>query len=227
MEKQNSKNVGNGNPFQNQLDIKEIKENVVVLKDGSFRTILAVSSINFDLKSDREQQAIIYAFQSFLNSLDFTIQIVVSSKRFDINPYIRQMEERKRIEMNDLLKKQIDDYIDFVGELTQYANIMTKLFFVVVPFYPMESKRESFLEKLSNNFNPQKKVYQEREIFQAYKSQLFQRVHYVSEALSGTGVKIAPLNTAELIELFYNFYNPGEFQYIDVQSSLGGLEIEE
>jgi len=227
MEKQNSKSVGNGNPFQNQLDIKEIKENVIVLKDGSLRAVLAVSSINFDLKSDREQQAIIYTFQNFLNSLDFTIQIVISSKRFDINPYIRQMEERKRIEMNDLLKKQIDDYIDFVGELTQYANIMTKLFFVVIPFYPIESKKESFLEKLSNSFNPQKKIYQDRELFQAYKSQLFQRVHYVSEGLSGTGVKIVPLNTAELIELFYNFYNPSEFQYVDVQSSLGGLEIEE
>ncbi len=217
---QSSANSSDGRiGMQENLDIAEIKDGVVVLKDGSLKSILAVSSINFDLKSDVEQEAIIYGYQRFLNTLDFPIQIVISSRRYDVKPYLKTLEERRKIEQNSLLKNQITDYINFIDELVHVSDIMSKKFYIVVPFYPIEAQRQSFLERLSATFNPERVIFEEREKFETYKSQLFQRVEEVRVSLMSTGVRVVPLNTQELIELFYNFYNSSEFEYVSILST--------
>jgi hypothetical protein len=214
-----------GSSMQQFLEITEIRDGVVILKDSSLRMVLAASSINFDLKSDREQEAIVFAYQQFLNSLDFPLQIVVSSRRFNIDPYIHQLDQRKKMEHNDLLKNQIEDYIDFVKEFVEVSNIMSKTFYVVVPFYPIESKKGSVFDRFSNMITPQKRIYQKNEEFQTYKNQLFQRVEQIKEALSGTGVRMVPLNTQELIELYYNYYNPSGFENINI-SDMEEVEVQ-
>lgn len=202
--------------MQQYLDIAEIRDSVVILKDGSLRAVLAANSINFNLKSDKEQEAIIFAYQQFLNSLDFPLQIVISSRRFNIDPYLRMLKEHRKVEHNELLKNQIDDYVEFVSELVDVSNIMSKSFYVVVPFYAIESKKGGFFENLTNALNPQKAIYQKNEEFQTYKNQLLQRVEQIREALSGSGVHMAMLRTQELIELYYNLYNPSGFENVNI-----------
>lgn len=212
--------------FQNFIGVKEIKKNVVVCQDDSLRAILAVSSINFDLKSDKEQESIIFAFQGFLNSLDFPLQIVVSSKKFNVEPYLKKLEKQRRLSNNELLNNQIVDYSKFIQELVGMSSIMTKLFFVIVPFYAIESKKEGILDKLYSSINKKKDIYQKRELFESYRRQLFQRVDQIGEGLSGIRIKSSLLETKELIELFYNNYNPSEFEYINVQDKVEGVELE-
>lgn len=202
--------------MQQYLDIAEIRDGVVVLRDGSLRAVLAATAVNFDLKSDKEQEAIIYAFQQFLNSLDFPLQIVVSSRRFNIDPYLRVLGEKRKTEHNELLKNQIDDYIEFVSELVDVSNIMSKEFYVIIPFYPIESKKTGVFDRLSASINPNKAIYEKREHFQTYKNQLFQRIDQIKEAMSGTGVRMVSMNTQELIELYYNFYNPSGFENVEI-----------
>ncbi|MBT4597929.1 hypothetical protein HOC76_02835 [bacterium] len=211
--------------MQEQLNVSEIKDGVVVVKDGSLRSVLAVSSINFDLKSSTEQEAIIFAYQRFLNSLDFPIQIVISTRKFDIKPYLEMLERKKDTERNTLLRNQIDDYVHFVSELVNVSNIMSKLFYIVIPFYAIESKKEGFFSKMLAKLTPRKVVYQEREKFETYKNQLFQRVEEVKESLSGSGVRVVSLNTQELIEMYYNCYNPSEFEHVAVPT-LEDLNLE-
>ena len=207
-----------GSSMQEHLNISEIKDGVVVVKDGSLRMVLAISSINFDLKSETEQEAIIFAYQRFINAIDFPLQILITTRRFDIKPYITMLNRRKDTETNVLLRNQIDDYVKFVHELVSVSNIMSKLFYVVVPFYAVESEQQGLLSRASAAIHPRKVIYQKREQFETYKNQLFQRVEEVREALSGTGIRMVPLNTQELIELYYNYYNPSEFEHVAVPS---------
>jgi hypothetical protein len=204
--------------LQNQMDVSDIKKGTIVLKDGSLRMILAVSSINFDLKSSDEKEAIILSYQEFLNTLDFPIQILISSKRFDVDPYLEMLEKREKKEEKELLKNQINDYVHFIKELTQVGNIMSTLFYVIIPFYPIESKEGGILEKLSTSVNPRKAIYQKRETFETYRNQTIKRVEQVKGALGGMGLHIASLETSELIELFYNSYNPSEFEFNTIKN---------
>ena len=204
--------------LQNQMDIADVKKGVIVLKDSSLRAVLAVSSINFDLKSEGEQEAIIISYQNFLNTLDFPIQIMISSKRFDVDPYLEMLEKREKMEEKELLKNQINDYVLFIKELTQVGNIMSTLFYIIIPFYPIETKEGGLLEKISASVNPRKTIYQKRETFETYKNQLFQRVEQIKESLSGIGLKIVLLETNELVELFYNSYNPSEFEFNTIKN---------
>lgn len=204
--------------LQNQMDVADIKKNTIVLKDGSLRMVLAVSSINFDLKSNDEKEALVFSYQEFLNTLDFPIQILVSSKKFDVDPYLELLSKREKQERNELLKNQINDYVSFIKELTQVGNIMSTLFYVVVPFYPIESKEGSMLEKLASSVNPRKAIYQKREAFETYKNQILKRTEQVKGALGGMGLNIVALETNELIELFYNSYNPSEFEFNTIKN---------
>jgi len=215
--KKSNQNKDSGQ-VQDYLEIAEIKDGVVVLKDGSLRSVLAVSSINFDLKSTAEQEAIIVAFQRFLNALDFSIQIVISSRRYDIKPYIKKLRERSYSEKNPLLKRQIFDYIDFVESLVSTADIISKTFYLVVPFYMVATEKAGFLEKLSIAMNPRKAIFEKRELFETSKNQLFQRVGEIRDLLRSIDLRAVPLNTEELIELYYNFYNPSEFDHISLSS---------
>lgn len=212
--------------MQEHMNVAEIKDGVVVLTDGSLRVVLAVSSINFDLKSSTEQEAIIYSYQRFLNALDFPIQILITTRKFDIKPYLQMLERKKETERNVLMRDQIEDYMKFVGELVNVSNIMSKLFYVVIPFYVVDSSKKNFLEKITASLKPRKEIYQRREQFETYKNQLFQRVEEVKESLSGSGVRMVPLNTQELIEMYYNYYNPSEFEHIAIPS-LRELSVEQ
>jgi len=202
-EKQEQKGLSS----QKYLEISEIKDNVVVMKNGSLRAVLMVSSVNFALKSIDEQDGIIYRYQSFLNSLDFSIQIVINSRRLNIDTYLDVLREEEKKQSNDLLRMQISSYIEYINGLVKMANIVTKTFYIVVPFSLSESKEGSLKTKVTSIANaPQ--IMANRKSFEKYRDQLFQRVDHVVENLSGTGLRMTMLNTQELIELYYNLYNP-------------------
>ena len=200
---------GKGNPSQDLVRLKEIRDGVVVLNDGTMRAIMMISSVNFALKSQDEQDAIVFAYQEFINALDFPIQITVSSRKMDITPYLEEVKGLRDKQNNELLRLQMNEYITFVGELVKDSNIMTKTFFVTVPFSVTESKRGGFLSNIFKGAQgaagKQKLTDQE---FEQHKTQLLQRVEQIAVGLRGIGLRVVPLQTQELLELFYNFYNP-------------------
>jgi hypothetical protein len=191
---------------QSLLPIDSIQDNVVVMRDGSLRAVLMASSLNFDLKSTNEQDAIIYAYQHFLNSLDFPIQIQVSSRVLNINNYIDYLEEVKQLQQNELLRMQTEEYVYFIQELISTANIVNKTFYIVVPFHPLDAQKKSLINEFLGGGNESIKYSKEQ--FEKYKTQLWQRVNGVMYGIRRTGVYTTPLNTQELIELYYSLYNP-------------------
>jgi hypothetical protein len=203
-----TKNDWTGKSAQDFVDISEIKDNVVILKNGTMRVVLMVSSINFDLKGTQEQEAIVSAFQGFLNSLDFPIQIIVSSRRLDINPYIELLDEKEKEQENELLRNQINEYRDFIKNMVSTSNIMTKSFYVIVPFALTEGKKENFIDRVRIAFNPKQAMAEKQMEFESLKNQLWQRADHIIAGLEGTGIRMIPLKTEELIELYYNAYNP-------------------
>ncbi len=205
------KQTTGGASTQRYVDVEEIRDGLLVLKNGSIRAILLVSSINFDLKSSQEQDGIILQYQNFLNTLDFPVQIVISSKRFDVEPYLGLLADQETTQENELLRFQITEYKLFIKKLAEISNIMSKYFYIVVPFSPAEDEKSGLLDRLTGIFNPQKNTSLHGELFESYRSQLYQRVEQVSVALSGTGVQATPLNTEEIIELLYDSYNPSLF----------------
>lgn len=205
---------------QEFVPIKEIRNGVVILKDNSMRAILMVSSINFALKSEDLQESIISQFQNLLNSLDFSIEIFIQSRRLDIRPYIAQLEEKYKNQMNELMKVQTREYINFIHEFTDNTNIMTKHFFIVVPYAStLLSQGESGIkEKLSgllpvggkkNNSDGSGKTEKE-ENFEDSVTQLEQRIGVVEQGLTRCEVRAARLGTEELVEFYYKLMNPGE-----------------
>jgi len=202
---------GSNASTQRYIDVEEIRDGVIVLKNGGLRSVLLISSINFDLKSSEEQDGIIYQYQNFLNSLDFPLQIVISSRRLNIGPYIEFLAGKERKQTNELLRLQISEYKNFIKNLTEVSNIMSKNFYVVVPFAPIENTQGGFFSRIVTLLNPKKALSDKRHMFETYKNQLWQRVDHISAGLSGTGVKAAPLSTEEIIELLYNSYNPSVF----------------
>ena len=194
------------------LDILEIKEDVVVLKNGSLRSVLAISAINYDLKSSEEQEAIIAQFQNFLNSLDFPLQILISSRKINMEKYMEFLEGKEKELNNDLLSLQISEYKKFIEHMVSVSNIMEKNFYVIIPFAPIENDQKGFLGNLANLINPRKSILEKREVFETHRNQLFQRVDHIIAGLSGIGLRLVPLQTQELIELMYNSYNPDTFR---------------
>ncbi|EKD46826.1 MAG: hypothetical protein ACD_67C00055G0007 [uncultured bacterium] len=193
---------------QKYVDVEEVRDGVIILKNGSLRAVLMVSSINFDLKATEEQDSIISQYQNFLNSLDFPMEIVISSRKLNINPYLDYLKKKETQLTNELLSMQLAEYSNFIKNLADVSSIMSKYFYVVVPFHPIESVKSGLLDRLFGSTNSQMAVSKRRELFDTYKNQLWQRVDHVSAGLSGTGVKVTPLKTEELIELLYNSYNP-------------------
>lgn len=194
-------------PVQQKIDIKEIKDGVIVLKDGNLRAVLMTTSTNFALKSTEEQDALIMKYQSLLNSLDFPIQIVVVSRQLDISSYITLLEQKKKEQSNELLRVQIVEYEDFIKNLVEASNIMSQSFYVVIPLSRVEKKEGGIMEKI-DLLNKKTKDHTDKS-FEELKAQLWQRVEYVASGLSGIGIKAAPLNTQEITELFYHLYNMG------------------
>lgn len=198
---------------QEFVPIKEVRDGIVVLKDGSLRALLMASSINLALKSADEQTAIIAQFQNFLNSLEFTAQFFVESRQLDIRPYIGLLEDRYAVELDDLMKIQIREYIAFIKDFTERANIMTKNFFIVVPYDPALISRgggNPINNLISGGRGESATLTSEQ--FEQYRTQLEQRMSVVEQGLVRTGVRVVKLGTEEVIELFYKLFNPGELE---------------
>lgn len=204
-------NEVNSKPTQDFVPIKEVRDGVVILKDGSMRAVMLASSINFALKSPEEQQSVLYQFQNFLNSINFSVQIFVQSRRLDITPYINLLEDRIKFQSSELMKVQTREYMDFIRNLTESVNIMTKSFFVVVPYSPAIISQKSGV--LSGLFGSKKSKKDEDNDdllqFEEFKSQLQQRVSVVEQGLVRCGVRVAELGTEEIVEFFYKLFNPG------------------
>ncbi len=194
---------------QKFVEVKEIKEGVAIMKDNSMKAICVCSSMNFELLSTNEQEAIVARFQEFLNSLDFSLQIIIASRHFEIDNYLNQIRELEKKQTNELLRIQTSEYVNFVESFVEFANIMNKSFYVVIPFRVVEAREESFIDKLKNVIATQKPKKEEfsMEKFNQYKSQLEQRVNLIIQGLQGLGIRAVPLNDEQLTELFYEFYN--------------------
>lgn len=197
---------------QNFVPIQEIRDGVVILKNGGMRSLVLAASLNFALKSSDEQSAILMQFQNFLNSLDFSIQIFIQSKKLDIRPYIALLEDRYKEQTTELMKIQVREYIEFIKTFVETTNIMSKSFFVVVPYDPpiMNSGKNPISGIFPHKENTEKQNVSAEEKFQEYKSQLEQRVAVVEQGLVRCGVRTAELGTEEVVELFYKIFNPGE-----------------
>ncbi len=196
---------------QMHLKVAEIHDNTVVLKNGGLRGVLKSSSINLNLKSEEEQNAVIYSYQNFLNTLEFPIQIVVRSKRLDLENYIEKLKKIGVKQSNPLLQKQTFEYTEYITRLVEYADIMEKQFYVVIPQDPYGQERRGFLKSFLENIFPQDsvtKIQQRQKQFDELKKRLEQRVNIVRAGLEGCGLRVQEMNTEELIELYYESYNP-------------------
>lgn len=193
---------------QRHLEISEIKEDTIVLKDGTLRAVLLVSSINFALKSEDEQNAIVAAYVNFLNTIDFPLQIVIQSRKLDIDGYIARLKKREKLQTNELLRIQTADYVDYIGELVELGNIMTKRFYIVVPYNPKTDKQKKFFRRFLELFRASQIISLGQQRFQKRKKELTQRVEHVMESLASIGLKSVLLDTQSLIELFYHTFNP-------------------
>lgn len=203
----------NPNSSQASLLISELRDSMVIMKDGSFRAVVACKSINFDLMSEEEREAVEYAYQNFLNSLNFTIQILVRSQRVDIAPYIDRLMDLRRQNDNMLLGVLMDDYINFIDVLSQEANIMDKSFFVVIPYYTSK-EAEKALEQSKNFFKTFTKdktpaiTRIDRATYDKAVTEINNRAEAVVSGLFQIGIQSVRLNTKELGQLYYNFNNP-------------------
>lgn len=201
-----------GPATQRYLSIREIRDDVVIMKDGTLRAVLLVSSINFALKSEEEQEAIIQAYIAFLNGLEFPLQIVIQSRRMNIDGYLASIAQYEKKTTNELLQAQIADYRNFISELIELGEIMQKRFYVVVPYDPLqEKKKKGFFVRLQSALFPSALLKLKEKDFQDRRSTLLQRVMLLQSQLNSMNLSSAPLNTQSLIELYYSVYNPDLF----------------
>lgn len=210
-----TKPATNPNSTQNSLEIAEIRDGIVIMNDGSFRSVVMVKSINFDLMSQTEQEAVEYSYQGFLNSLYFPIQIFLRSQRVDLQPYIDKLDKIRTEQDNMLLAMLMDDYINFIDALSQQTNIMDKRFYVIIPYYPHPDVQKAITSSV-NFFSGIMSLFSHKEQhivvneadLEAAKTELRNRVQAVLSGLLQSGIQGLPLDTQELIELYYDSYNP-------------------
>lgn len=181
---------------QEFLPIKELREGIVILRNGEWRAILIASSMNFALLSPDEQDAVIYQFQNFLNSLDFNIQILIQSRKLNIIGYLKTLEEIEEKQESELLRVQASEYREFIKSLSEMVNLMSKNFYIVIPFYPLMIRKKKLAE----------------EDFARYKTQLLQRVEYILAGMRRVGIHCVQLGNDEIVELLWSFYNPAELE---------------
>jgi len=192
---------------QKFLRLSEMKEDTIVMRDGSLRAILAVSSTNFALKSEEEQNALVNGYQNFLNSLDFPIQILIHSRILDIEAYLEKLRGLAAGQTNELLRIQMSEYIEYIARLIEYANIMSKTFYVVIPYSTAVATKETFMGRLGKILSPAKDIANRQEDFERAKLKLEERINHVQGALGGMGLRSMLLRTQELVELLYSSYN--------------------
>lgn len=214
--KQSAGKKNPGSSSQTYMKISEIRDDTVVLKNGGVRAVLSVSSINFNLKSEEEQNAIIYSYQGFLNTLEFPIQIVVRSKKLDIDEYLDKLRKTGEKQTNPLLQRQTYEYVEYIAKLVEYADIMEKEFYVIVPHDPFRAQKVSGIQKFFQNLSAKdtySQVKARHEEFEQLKKGLNQRVSTIKIGLENCNLKVEQLNTKQLIELYYNIYNPTAARY--------------
>ncbi len=205
----------NPNSTQNTLQIAEIRDGIVIMNDGSYRSVVMVKSINFDLMSPQEQEAVEYSYQGFLNSLYFPIQIFLRSSRVDLQPYIEKLDKIRTEHDNMLLALLMEDYINYIDNLSHQTNIMDKRFYIVVPYFPVAdvqkalTQSKNFFSGIVGLFNTKEAhiVINEADL-EAAKTELRNRVQATMSGLLQSGIQALPLDTQELIELYYDTYNP-------------------
>ena len=193
---------------QNSLIINEVKDGMLILKDGTLRSVILASAINFDLMSSREQDSVEYSYQGFLNALHFPIQILIRSQKVDLDNYIEKLSNLRSQQDNELLGLLMEDYIANIKGLVDEVNIMSKQFYVVVPFFPPLLSKTGFFSSLANTLKPTQVTTVTEQQFEDYKKELTQRVSLVAGGLTQLGIRAVPLNTQELVDLFYSSYNP-------------------
>jgi hypothetical protein len=219
------KTAASAKPSQDFVPIEQVRDGILVLKDGSVRAVLMASSINIVLKSADEQAAILGQFQNFLNGLDFSIQIFIQSRELDIRPYIALLESRYGEQQSDLMKIQVREYIDFIKGFVEGTSIMTKGFYLVVPYSPPamdsgEGKMGGLKSLFGGGKDPAAQL--SAQLFEEYRSQMEQRISVVVQGLARCGVRAAQLGTEEVIELFYRLFNIGELERPISVSELAG-----
>lgn len=196
---------------QRYLDFAGAHDDMLVLKNGGLRTILEVGSVNFNLKSEPEQESIILSYQRFLNALNFPIQILIKSRKLDIDVYLEGLKEKMRYQQNELLKNQMGEYIEYVSKLVEYADIMEKKFYVVIPYDPPRAEKKSTLASFMSKIKPDDKItdiIQRRREFKELKRGLDERIDTVVTGLQNCGLEVKQLDTQKIIELYYQCYNP-------------------
>lgn len=202
--------MSKGTATQQFVPIERIRDGIITLKSGELRAILITSSLNIALKSDDEQSAILLQYQNLLNSLEFPIQMFAESRRLNIKPYLDLLEERETKVTEDLLKIQIHEYIGFIKKFADETNIMTKHFFIVIPYLPFDSITGGGSSFFSLGMSPSSTSPAEEEAFNASRIQLEQRISTVIQGLERFGIRAQRLGTEEAVELFYKLFNPGE-----------------
>ena len=218
------KKVITGKTTQSFLRLSEIKNDTVVMDDGTLRAILAVSSTNFDLKSQEEQNSIIFAFQRFVNSLEFSVQILMQSRKMEIGGYLEKLKKMAEKQTNELLRVQTLEYVEFINRLIENASIMNKNFYIIVPLgTSILPKASGFFSRVFGN-GKSKETKQRLENFEKSKADLDLRAESVLSNLGGMGLKGARLKTEEIIQLYYNSYNFEAAPTID-PSKLGDMKI--
>lgn len=198
-------------PTQLFLPLSEIRDSLVVLKNGGLRAVLQVSAINFNLKSEEEQQALIYSYQSFLNTLNFPVQIVIRSKKLDIDAYIDSFEVIAKNHDNALMKNLTHEYMEYVKKLVEYADIMEKQFFIVVSYDPIRSRDTGMFSIFWNAVHPQSDIAQIRQKhfeFESLRKALSPRIETVKTGLESCSLTVEQLSTPQLVELYYQSFNP-------------------
>lgn len=202
--------MAKGTATQEFVPIERIRDGIMILKSGELRAILITNSLNLSLKSEDEQQAILLQFQTFLNSLDFPIEFFIESRRLNIKPYIDLLQARSKEVKEDLLKIQIHEYIGFITKFTEESNIMTKHFFITIPYFQTNDTTGGSSSLLSFNSSNDSASKENVSAFEASRIQLEQRVATTIQGLSRFGLRAQKLGTEEVVELFYKLFNPSE-----------------
>jgi hypothetical protein len=220
MAKKEMQNLSGSKPTastQAYLDIAEIKENTVVMRDGSLRAVLVVSSINFSLKSGDEQNALISSYQNFLNALEFSIEILMQSRKLDIHSYLDKLRSIMQQQTNELLRMQTQEYVEYISKLIEFASIMNKTFYIIVPL-SAAAQKTGFLGKITGLISPAREISSKKIDFENSREDLSKRVNQVASGLGSMGLKTIVLNTEELVELMYNSYNLNTSSPIKIKS---------
>jgi len=207
-------------PTSQFVDVQDVREDVVILKDGSFRAIVEIGSINFGLKSLEEQSAIISRYEGFLNSLDFPVQILINSRKLNLEEYIGKIDKLTETLDNELLKIQAAEYSRFIRGLLEISSVMSKKFYIIIPFYLITQKsKKGFLSGISSMLNPKAEIKKiTNEDFNECRNQLNQRVSIITDGLSSLGLTLKQLSGNELANIFYSLYNPEAKEKINIEN---------